>query len=1005
MKEKVYWQDSQVFEENKLKPRFSYRDQSKNKLFINLNGAWRFSYAKNPESRTKDFYNESFNITDWDTIQVPCVWELNGYGAPQYLAYSYPDAISVKKRKIPHIDEKDNPVGSYRHNFTVDEAWHAGETIIHFGAVKSAFYLWINGEYVGYSQGSMTPAEFDISDFIRTGENTLAVEVYKYSDGTYLEDQDMWFFAGIYRDVFLYNLPNSHIYDIFTTSVLKNDGKDAEILAEVKLKNCVGKHLAIYLAKDGHSTTLFSESISGDEFSFTIDVKNIELWSAEQPNLYEVTAVLEQGQEEIQAISFDFGFRQMEIKEGVFYINNKPILLKGVNRHDYDPKTGWVVSRELREKDIRIMKQNNINSLRTSHYPNPTHLYELANRYGLYVIDEADIESHGIRKTGIPGNDKRFTAAMTDRIQRMVHRDKNHPSIIIWSLGNEAGDGANFAHIKEELLKIDSSRPVHYEGDTDLTKSDMLSLMYPSPQEEEVYGKKQDAKLDFFQKLSNLFSADNKAFKLCQYEEKPVLNCEFAHAMGNSLGNFREHMDMFEKYENLMGGFIWDFVDQSILKDNKWLYGGDFGYKRHSSIYCADGLVAADRTLHPSMYEVKKVFQNFSFSFLDGKLTIKNKNYFIDSGEYSFSYDVRRDGEIIIEQRINYTNLKPQEQITIDISLPEMSGCEEYILTAFAKLSKDTVYADNNHIDSWEQFVLKRRIRKYTAKETQLINVSEADGTIFIKNGIYEVEFDKKAGNITSLSFGGGNILITPLCLDFSRALTDNDVALGNFFAFMTRFMPGRYWLRCEKSLKLSSIKCSMEDNLYTINVRYKMRGTKNINAIYQFHNDGRVTIEASVSPRRDMVLFGLSAQLKSRYNNIMWYGRGPHETYCDRKTGGMIGRYSSTAKEMVTHYVRPQENGNRTGIRCLDIYDENRNGIHIESDVPFEGTLSTNPKQDWEEAAHIHELKKRNSVTLNLRSKQIGVGGDDPGIAQLLDNYKMPGKNIYKFCFEISKR
>lgn len=999
-----YWLDPAVFEENKQAPRFSYRDNSKNKKFLNLNGEWSFSYAKNPGSRIKGFYEQSFDSSGWDKIKVPSVWELNGYENPQYLAYSYPDAVSVKKRKIPHIDENDNPVGSYRHSFTIEEAWLKGKTLLHFGAVKSAFYLWVNGSYVGYSQGSMTPAEFDISESIRAGENTLAVEVYKYSDGTYLEDQDMWFFAGIYRDVFLYNLPQSYIQDVFASCDLKNGGKDACVIVDVKLNEGIGKHLSVILTKGNYSATLYDEDVREDAFSFSSYVEDVELWSAEQPNLYEISAVLKEQDKEILSLSFDFGFRQIEIKEGVFYVNYQPVKLKGVNRHEYDPTTGWVVSKELREKDIQIMKRNNINALRTSHYPNPTHTYELANRYGLYVIDEADIESHGIRKTGIPGGDKRFTAPMINRVQRMVHRDKNHPCIIMWSLGNEAGDGYNFAHMKEALLQIDKTRPVHYEGDTDLTKSDVLSLMYPSPEEEEIYGKKQDAKLTFFQKISNLSSADNKAFKKHMYEGMPVVDCEFAHAMGNSLGNFKEHVDVFDKYDNFMGGFIWDFVDQSIYKDGKWLYGGDFGYKRHNSIYCADGLVAGDRTLHPCMYEVKKTYQSFDFWLNGTELTIKNKNYFINTEVFEFDYDVKCNGEIVSEQKIDNPNLDPLEERTINIGLPSMEQ-GEYVLTVYARNKDATMYTEDGYVSAWEQFVLKQARGSRQRGKDEPLKVTKTDSEVSISNSLIKVLFSNTTGEITKLSFGSGNVLLSPIKLDFWRAMTDNDVGIGNFFAWFTPFTQGRAWQRCEKSLRVKRFTCEQQDDHYSISVKYSMRGAKSLSAQYRVYTDGGITLEGSVLPSRDMVLFGVTSQLHKKYSNITWYGRGPYETHCDRKTGAMIGKYTSTAKDMVTHYVRPQENGNRTDIRYMDIYDEDGKGIHITSDNLFEGSLSTNPKQDWEEATHIHELKVRDSVTLSLRGKQIGVGGDDPGIAQLLEKYKMPKNKQYTFHFEITGR
>ena len=377
---KENWQDPSVFAVNKMAPRFVYRDETPQKNFLHLNGVWRFNYAECPAMRPADFYKLNYDDANWDEISVPSVWELNGYGKPQYLAYSYPDAIAAKKHQIPQIDEKANPVGSYRKNFVWDEQWHMGRTVLHFGAVKSAFYLWVNGEYAGYSQGAMTPAEFDITDLLENGENQLAVEVYKFSDGTYLEDQDMWFFAGIYRDVYLYHLPESHIFDAFATAEMNDDLSEATLEATIKTVSAQGKTAVVTLVGFGQSHVLDKRTIEADTFKISASVRDIQLWSAEAPNLYEVKVTLFDGENQVHSVSFDFGFRKIEIKNAVFYLNNQPIKLKGVNRHDYDPETGWVVSKELRERDIQMMKQNNINALRTSHYPNPSHTSELANR-------------------------------------------------------------------------------------------------------------------------------------------------------------------------------------------------------------------------------------------------------------------------------------------------------------------------------------------------------------------------------------------------------------------------------------------------------------------------------------------------------------------------------------------------------------------------------------------------------------------------------------------------
>lgn len=695
---------------------------------------------------------------------------------------------------------------------------------------------------------------------------------------------------------------------------------------------------------------------------------------------------------------------EVKIEGGVFYVNSQPVILKGVNRHDYNPKTGWVVTKELREQDIKIMKQNNINALRCSHYPNPTHTYELCNKYGLYVIDEADVESHGIRKTGKPGNDKRFKDAMINRAQRMVERDKNHPSIIMWSLGNEAGDGENFLHMRNAILRIDDTRLIHYEGDQDLKKGDMLSLMYPSPNDAAIYGQRKDKKMNLFQKISNLFSADNKSFTKEMYQDMPIMNCEYAHAMENSLGNFKEHMEVFEKYDNYMGGFIWDFVDQSIYEDGKWLYGDDFGYKRNHSIYCCNGIVRGDRALQPAIHEVKKVYQNFDFKLDGNKLNVRNKNYFIDSNGYDFSYEIRLDGQTIEEVKLVNGDLLPLHDIEYALELPKMDKAGEYVLIAYAKQKKNTIFAQKGHVAAWEQFVVADNEQEDANLSEEPLSVEENSKHIAVNSKHASVEISKESGYITSLNYGDGNILVSPLSLNLSRAMTDNDVGLGNFMKFLVKTELTYKWLQYQKSLKLKGIKHVENKEHVLVFASYSAKKVKALEIVYKINAKGTVTINGEILPNENLTAFGLTAEIDKNYDTMEWYGRGAQETYWDRKTGAMIGRYSMKAKELETPYVRPQENGNRTDIRYINVLNGDR-GLHITADREFNASLLPNTILDYQNAAHIHELPKRDSVTLTLRSHMIGVGGDDPGIAQLLKEYTLPKGKKYTFSFTIRKK
>lgn len=526
------------------------------------------------EGLPEQFQAENFDDSGWNEIEVPGVWQLQGYGKPIYLSSSYPDAIETAKDKIPAINHAKNEVGIYRRTFTVPAEWKGKQIFIHFGAVKSAFFLYINGKRVGYSQGSMTPAEFRITDAIHAGENSITAEVYRYSDGTYLEDQDMWFLSGIYRDVYLYAENDIYLRDFYARAELDEACQDATLSVWTGVANW-GKETVEDIVLDAAlvgGTKLSFEplelvALPGNTRSFfTADIEKPLQWSAEAPNLYTLVLTLRKGDQVLSCKSVRIGFKRIEIKGEQLLVNGSPVLLKGVNRHDFDPDHGWAVPRERYYEDLNLMKQANINAIRTSHYPDDPFFYELCDEYGFYVMDECDMETHGVRRKDVPGSNPMWTQAVVDRARRMVIRDRNHACVCIWSLGNEAGDGENFKYMKQAILYHDDSRPVHYEGDFDLTTSDFISRMYPNGEMMEKLGTRQPITVSMFENIANSLAADNKPITAEMYRGKPVVLCEFAHAMENSLGNFQEFMDAFEKYDNLCGGFIWDFVDQAIHK-------------------------------------------------------------------------------------------------------------------------------------------------------------------------------------------------------------------------------------------------------------------------------------------------------------------------------------------------------------------------------------------------------------------------------------------------------
>jgi len=1037
------WENPFVFKRNKEAARCpsspldnldQLNDDLEHTWTQSLNGDWRFCWVEKPDKRPMGFELPDFDDSQWDLIKVPGLWELNGYGVPYYLALGYPPAISTQKKSIPSIDSDDNPVGSYRMHFHLPDHWNNREIFLNFGGVKSAFYIWINGEKVGYSQGSMTPAEFRITPYLKSGENLLSVQIYRYSDGTYLEDQDMWFLSGIFRDVLLIAEPRVAIWDFFARSDFDSEYQDADLKVDVELRNFTENQkqgrVELYLnTKKGSSKTLDAQNLLVDqEFAIQDDntitlqakVHNPLKWTAETPHLYKLTLRLLTSDGQIETIkTISFGFRKIEIQNDQFLINGKSILFKGVNRHDFDPDTGWVVSRERRLQDIVIMKQNNINSVRTSHYPNDPHLYELCDEYGIYVIDEADIETHGIRRLGIPGKLPEWKDAIVDRTERMVKRDRNFASIVMWSLGNEAGDGPNFKATKNAALKLDTTRPFHYEGDQTLEISDVLSLMYPTPEKEIQIGKKMPLKTTLFEKFEYKANfGENKPFTIEQYGNKPVMNCEFAHAMENSLGNFKEHMDIFEAYDNWCGGFIWDFVDQSIRKkttDGKdfWAYGGDFGESKTHAHFCANGIIAADRTPHPSLFEVKKVYQYIDVrpgNLKKGEIFVKNKYTFSDLSGFLLEWSILEDGHIKAQGNIDPLDVPPGEERGLVLDIPEIdlqSTCEYHLLVSF-RLKTEQLWSDVGYEVAWDQFPLNEYHPVGIQVDTKASvdwGIKKQESVIVIVNSQSKLLIDRNTGALHSLDLGNGNLLKSSLQLCLFRALTDNDMGYGNFVKILKKVNPAYRWLSAEQKVRVKDISVKNSDHQAVIRCDLNIPGCKQAKLTYVFYSSNILDIDLILVPKRDLVRMGLQADFSSEYNQLEWFGRGPHETYEDRKTGARIGIHHESIENLVHNYMRPQENGNRTDIRWARLLNKNGSGIEIKELAGDFMNISLHPwsTEELENANHIHELPDRDRVTLHIDHRQQGVGGDLPGMLSLLPQYKLSAGKKYQLSIRVS--
>ncbi|MEE9377351.1 MAG: glycoside hydrolase family 2 TIM barrel-domain containing protein [Candidatus Lokiarchaeia archaeon] len=1030
MTKKLDWENSEMFGQNKEPPHntlIPFQDIKSaltgkfesSQYFMSLNGKWKFNWVKKPSERPVDFYKEDFDVSKWDEIPVPSNWQMFGYGIPIYTNITYP--YSVKTENIPSIDHEYNPVGSYRTEFVIPDSWFKREIFLHFDGVKSAFYLWVNGNRIGYSQGSMTPAEFNITNYLQKGKNILTVEVYRWSDGSYLEDQDMWRFSGIYRDVYLFSTDRVHIRDFYTHCVFDEIYEDASFNIRLKIRN-YSKNRSEQVKIEISLLNAQKQFIDSEilmEKGLTIEPKNemiIELqenitnpekWSAETPYLYDLIVILKNSNMNIIEVGrCKFGFRQIVIQDnGGFYINGKSIIFKGINRHEHDPDFGRAIPYTRMVQDIKLLKQNNINAVRTSHYPNHPRWYELCDTYGIYVIDECNLETHGLWEI-IPKSDPKWTEACIDRMIRMVERDKNHPSIIMWSLGNEAGMGDNFKKMKEATLAINSTRPIHYEKDFKQEVSDVISIMYAPPKILENMIKRNKFRI----------LETGKTFKLKEGVTKPYMLCEYAHAMGNSLGNFQEYMVVFEKYPNAIGGFIWDLIDQGLRKTSEngtefWAYGGDFGDEPNDGNFCINGIVLPDRKPNPALFEVKKVYQSIKIipiDLIEGKVKIQNKYNFLSLDFIAILWELTANGVKIEEGQLDKLFVKPGEikDVIIPFMAPIITPNTEYHLKISSVLAEDMIWANEGHILAWDQFKIPYNVpikAEMNVNEMDNITFEESDDHYIIKGEQFKIRFGKIGGAIECYSFRNMDLIIDPLIPNFWRALTDNDQEKVDFSE--TPFPSvDKTWKEAGKTGKIIKIECEKIDpKVIQIKVQFNIQNSKNpLETTYSIYGNGGIIIKNNFTPSKNMVRFGMQMSIPGEFNKMTWYGRGPHETMLDRKTGAAIGIYSGLVEELITPYVKPQENGNRTDVRWIAMTNKIGNGLLV-SDVG--GThLSTSAwpytMEDLESSTHDYELPRRESITFNIDYKQQGVGGDIPAISALHSKYILNGGINYSYTF-----
>ncbi len=1046
------WQNQEVIGINKLPPRSSgwpcpttelaqetkYSNYQNSPWVKCLNGKWRFRWSSSPSSRPVGFYKQDFDLDEWDTIDVPGTWQTQGYGTPVYLNHGYifkvdpPRVMGEPDTRFTSFKNR-NPVGSYRRSFDLPSNWENEQVYVHFAGVRSAFYLWINGRRVGYSQGSRCPAEFDITEYLKPGENTIACEVYRFSDGSYLEDQDMWRLSGIFRDVFIFQKPKTHFWDIALESSLDSLYKngllklDCEVLNkqsvfadELKLR----VRLLDANSKSVTSSEYLYEEVLGNiapngslrSKQKTLRVTEPIQWNMEKPYLYKAIVELWDGNELLEAQGFQIGFRSSEIVKDKFLINGKETKIKGINRHEHHPDTGSYVSFEDMKEDIRLIKQANINLVRTSHYPNDPRWYELCDEYGLMVMNEANVESHGLsyHKSVLPGDLPEWELPVVDRVKRMVVRDRRHASVVFWSLGNEAGYGSAFIAMADACRELDAfNRPIQYAGMN--LPCDVDSSTYPTV----------DWLNQHMKGIAKRKGEKNEEVGKNQHGSypsgKPFLMNEYAHAMGNSLGNLKDYWEVIDSNSQLIGGCIWDWADQGLARFNDegakyYAYGGSFGDYPNNSNFCMNGLLSSDKEPHPHYWEVKKVYQpiEIGISNLDeDEFEIHNKHVFQDLSDYEVSWEITKDGLVIESGVFEDVDLAPGDKSTLKVfhNLLRENYYVDCFLTICTKLKEDTLWAKKGHCVAWSQLKLDNGQQSVT-KDYDLKNTSDQFfsetltdyhfSSVLAGNLSLDITISKETGLLTSYRLVDQELICGPLGPNFWRAPTDNDLGWK---------MPRKLgaWdidpsdIKCDQigliydgdSVPAIGAKLVLPNKLGTVDIRYSLLDNNELLVEY----DLQVSDNCSTPPR-----IGLQTKVAGNLENISWLGYGPHESYQDRYMGVAFGLYSANVHNWNHQYPRPQESGNRTGVRWIEFTDDTGSGLHIASNSkPLNVSAWAYHQKDLEARDYSYQIPKQKNLTLNIDYKQIGVGGDNSWGLPVMDKYMI--SNIEDFAYEFRIR
>lgn len=1010
------WENPAVFQINRLPARATFMNYPernaaiqdnyyRSPYYLNLSGKWKFHWVPKPADRPVDFYKNDYDDRLWGEISVPGNWEIQGHGTPIYSNIVYPFP-----KNPPFISHLDNPVGSYIKEFQLPDTWINRKTFIHFEAGLAAMYIWVNGEKVGYSEGTKNPVEFDITPFVRKGKNKIAIEGYRWSDGSYLEDQDFWRLSGFERGIYLYSTDEVRITDFFAQPQLDKNYRNGELNVEVKLDNFSGKDRRTFLEMellDPSGKTVTSKGFwvdlkanQANRQIITQKVNNPALWSAEDPNLYILVLSLSDEQKKpLEYVSHRVGFRSVEIKDGVLLVNGKYVYLKGVNIHEHHPINGHVVDRETMISDLKLMKQFNVNAVRTSHYPQSTLWYKLCDEYGIYLVDEANIESHGMGygKENM-AFDPAWDAAHLARTYSLVERDKNHPSVIIWSLGNESSNGDVFKKTYQWIKERDKTRPVQYEQAKETEATDIVCPMYATIDNIAEYAKKSDI-------------------------YRPLILCEYSHAMGNSSGNIKEYWETIRAHRALQGGFIWDWVDQGILTHDEngnkyYAYGGDFNAKHypHQENFCMNGLIWPDRTPGPQLFEVKKVYQNIHFQKKDlekGVITVTNEYAFTNLNDYQFRWELFKNGIKTDEGEFSMT-LAPLSNKDIQLNLPQLDikAGEEYLLNLYAITTKSTDLVPTGHLSAYDQLTFDNN--NYFAAGTSDKSYAKPSFTkknnkIEVKAGdvvaVFDASNNYRSSGLMSYQKGGREVLKQSVKPNFWRAPIDND-----FGADIQRKLS--VWRGAGDNRHLRSAEVTEENNSVVITYQYRLTDVSaDYIQSYSVDGDGAITVHTQYKTTntdiKEIPRFGNVITLPVKLDNYQYYGRGPQENYIDRCSGAMLGIYQSKVKDQYVRYLRPQENGNKTDVRWLTLTDDTGFGLKVEASQPVGVTALHNASEDFDPGMtkkhqHFNDIYPRDEVVLSIDLFQRGIGGTNSWGQLPLEKYRYQNKD-YDFSYKLT--